>query len=69
MNILEIIKKLKEFAQVRKQEKKDGSYYSCHLPDYAFNQIVPEELENEVMELMVSSNEWFRHLDGFDLIK
>lgn len=44
-----------------------GDVYRLPLPDTIFSQIVPDHLEDAVIDAMVASDEWIRVYDGFIL--
>lgn len=62
-----IINYLKTAAQLGLYQIEAGDIYRLSLPDPVFSQIVPDHLEDAVIDEMVASDEWFRGYDGFIL--
>lgn len=62
-----IINRLKTAARQGLLEIEAGDIYRLPLPDPVFSQIVPDHLEDAVIDEMVASDEWIRGYDGFIL--
>lgn len=57
--IKELVQQLEQLAV-----QEHGSF-EYDVPDYKFSEIIPEELEDEVLSVMLSSDRWIRGTEGF----
>lgn len=62
-----IINHLKAAARQGLRQIEAGDIYRLPLTDPVFSQIVPDHLEDEIIDAMVVSDEWIRGYDGFIL--
>ena len=55
----ELVQQLEQLAI-----QEHGSF-EYDVPDYKFSAIVPEELEDAVLAIMIASDKWIRGTEGF----